>query len=51
MGLLKGEREENTIAMMEFPDGPMTETQAPHSAALFQLESESAVPRIPEGRV
>jgi len=40
-----------TIAVMLFPLGPVTETQAPHSAELSQLEDESAVPKIPLGRV
>lgn len=40
-----------TIARMEFPDGPVTETQAPQLPELSQFESESAVPRMFEGSV
>ena len=36
---------------MEFPDGPVTETHAPQLPELSQLESESAVPRMFDGRV
>lgn len=43
--------EPHTIARIEFPDGPVTETQAPQFAELSQFESDSAVPRILEGRV
>lgn len=38
-----------TIAVMVFPLGPVTSTQAPHSAALPQAEPEYAVPYRPEG--
>ena len=40
-----------TIAVMLFPDGPVTEIQAPQLAEFSQFESESAVPYIPDGRV
>jgi hypothetical protein len=40
-----------TIAVMEFPAGPVTEMQAPQFPASAQFESESAVPNIPLGRV
>lgn len=33
-----------TIAVMVFPLGPVTSTQAPHSAPLSQAEPEYAVP-------
>jgi hypothetical protein len=45
-----GEKE-NTIAVMEFPSGPVTEIQAPHSPASSQFESDNAVPSIEDGRV
>lgn len=38
-----------TIALIEFPLGPVTSMQAPQLPALSQLESESAVPKMPEG--
>jgi hypothetical protein len=41
----------HTIAVMVFPEGPVTDTQAPQFPELSQLESESAVPRISDGRV
>lgn len=41
----------HTMAVIELPEGPVTETQRPHSAAVAQLESESAVPKILDGRV
>jgi hypothetical protein len=40
-----------TIAVMGFPSGPVTEMQAPHSAASSQFESDNAVPNIEEGSV
>jgi hypothetical protein len=40
-----------TIAVMEFPDGPVTETQRPQLAALSQFESDNAVPKRLAGRV
>jgi hypothetical protein len=40
-----------TIAVMEFPTGPVTEMQAPQFPESAQFESESAVPNIPLGRV
>ena len=36
---------------MDLPLVTVTETQAPHLAALSQLESESAEPKIPAGSV
>jgi hypothetical protein len=41
----------HTIAVMEFPDGPVTETHAPQLAELSQFESDRAVPKIFDGRV
>lgn len=40
-----------TIAVMELPEGPVTETQRPQFEAVDQLESESAVPKRLDGRV
>lgn len=40
-----------TIAVMLFPEGPVTDTHAPQLAELSQLESDRAVPKMPEGRV
>lgn len=39
------------IAVMLFPEGPVTDTHAPQLAELSQLESDKAVPKMPEGRV
>lgn len=41
----------HTIAVIEFPDGPVTETQAPQLPELSQFESESAVPKTLDGSV
>ena len=40
-----------TIAVMLFPEGPVTDIHAPQLAELSQLESDKAVPKMPEGRV
>lgn len=40
-----------TIAVILFPEGPVTDTQAPQFAEVSQFESDKAVPKIPEGRV
>jgi hypothetical protein len=40
-----------TIAVMEFPDGPVTETQAPQLPESSQFESERAVPKMLDGSV
>jgi hypothetical protein len=42
-------REDLTIAVIDSPEGPVTETQAPQLAEPSQLESESAVPKMPAG--
>lgn len=41
----------HTIALIELPLGPVTDTQAPHSAALSQASPEKAVPNRCEGMV
>ena len=52
-GLLRAQLEKEgvklTIALIEFPLGPVTSMQAPQLPASSQLESESAVPKMPEG--
>jgi len=40
-----------TIAVIEFPDGPVTLIQAPQLAAVAQFESERAVPKREDGSV
>jgi hypothetical protein len=40
-----------TIAVILFPDGPVTDTQAPQFADVSQFESDKAVPKMPEGSV
>lgn len=40
-----------TMALMEFPLGPVMETHAPHDAAVSHWSTESAVPKTLEGRV
>lgn len=39
------------MALILVPLGPVTSTQAPHSAALSQRWEERAVPKRPEGMV
>jgi hypothetical protein len=41
----------HTMTLIEFPFGPVTCRQAPHSAALFHEDPEKAVPYVPDGRV
>jgi hypothetical protein len=41
----------STIAVIAFPSGPVTDTQAPQFALLSQFESDRAVPNMVEGRV
>ncbi len=41
----------HTMAVMLFPDGPVTEMHAPQLADVSQFESDKAVPKIPEGIV
>jgi hypothetical protein len=40
-----------TMALTELPLGPVTETQAPHSAALSHRGEPRAVPKRLDGRV
>jgi hypothetical protein len=40
-----------TIAVIEFPSGPVTEIHAPHSAASSQFKLDNAVPKMDDGRV
>jgi len=47
----KIEERDPTIAVIAFPSGPVTEIQAPHSAASSQFESDNAVPKREEGSV
>jgi len=39
----------HTMALIEFPCGPVTRTQAPHCAAEFQVGPARAVPYTPDG--